>query len=1079
MENFIFIILNFLLIKIYSLPYLQTLPAINNRYYIVFSKGIKFLNNIYNNIDWKHIFVDDEIITNEAESEMVYLNNFENDTKGLLIVKDYVYGLLLTGNIFCNKKLDEINGALSVVVPIKCISETLCYYVVGFKNSNNKLALNLYENDSNSIGKTCKSQLLNSKEFNLVISHNINCHYRTKFICFYENDSNQIIASYFNIDINSLNIEISSSFEKENDGAQIIKSIMSPDSTKYYICYTKTNYDGDCLIFDLTTNEWNNPVNYLNNCLLKVSSLNIKFFDSLNYILLSCFQSTNKIQIIKLNNDFEIMDDEINGRFYVDESLVQDCGEYSFSSLVNDTDQNIIKIFGNCNYTVQKYEMIKIPDELPPTTIVYPAYSTYISDNLIDEDYLTIIQMNSYDTKEDIINNINNALDDYDLGKIYEIFGDDYKIKISKINSNIYKNISTYIDFSSCEQKLREENQLDDSYLLTVFQIELDNPNEQRLIDDVKYCVFNEEKKMIDLSVCETIEIHYEINTSLINMEKVNYYSEIGIDVFNIKEDFFNDICYPYFEHGSDMILKDRVSDIYENYSLCENNCSYIGVNLTLNRSICKCSVKTSIDSSVETPTISEIIIDTIKDSNLGVIMCYKLVFRIKDKLKNIGFLIFTSFVFLHIPLFIYYFRFNIISIKKYIFSEMRKYNYWNGMNFPPKKRDKNINIENDNKSKSIEKDMKSSQNLQFPKLKKKIDKFSKFMKMEKSSINSDTDLKINKKNRNKLLERVKNKNKNKKNLGNNIVLFNCRVYNQNYLNMKGKKYKNASTINLEAVKNNKNKIKEKEGKKSINKYTLIQMDANNSTNFVPISSNIMLDIYNYKTAIKYEKRSFWRILYMCILAKQNILNILIFKTPLDIQSLRICLFLFTYSCDLAFNTLFYSNENISDKYHYEGNNLFLFTIVNNFVQSFISSIVSIFIILLFQNLIDSREKFEDIFREEEEKMRTDKSYKVSKSTKLKIKEEIQKISSNLKCRILIYIIIESILLLSFYYFVTAFCEVYNKTQMSWLLDSLISFLTSIGIDIFVSLILAIFYIVSLRYKLKLVYKIVIFFYNL
>ena len=90
----------------------------------------------------------------------------------------------------------------------------------------------------------------------------------------------------------------------------------------------------------------------------------------------------------------------------------------------------------------------------------------------------------------------------------------------------------------------------------------------------------------------------------------------------------------------------------------------------------------------------------------------------------------------------------------------------------------------------------------------------------------------------------------------------------------------------------------------------------------------MILDIYDFKTAIKYEKRSFWKLLYICIIAKENIFNIILFKTPFDIQSIRICLFIFIYSCDLAFNTIFYSNENISDKYHYNGNNLYLFTLI-------------------------------------------------------------------------------------------------------------------------------------------------------
>ena len=1141
-KNISFILIFLILIRIESLPYLQPLPAIDNRYYIVFSRGIMFLNNFYNNFDWKHEFADDQIITSEEESEKISLKNFNDDIeKGLLIVKDYIYGLSLRGNIFCYKKLDEINGLLSVVVPISC-SRTICYYVVALKNANNDIVLYLYENDSNVSGSTCGTTLVFSVEFNLLVSSdNINCHYGNSFICFYENEENLIVANYFNIDLNNKKIEISSSYPQENEGAKFIKSIMSLDGTKYYICYTKDDKNGDCLIFDLSTNKWSEPINYLNNCLLKLSSLNIKLFDSLNYILLSCFQSETMLQIIKFNNNFEMMEDEQNGVFYLDESLVHDCTEYSLSSLVNDTDQNIIKIFGNCDYTAQKYEIIKAQDEppttiystiiitLPETTVIttlpestnlynpeistihnsdstYTSNSAYSSDtthssqvtdsstassssNSIDEEGSNIILINSDDTKEDILNNINNALDNYDLGKNYEIFGDDYKIKIGKINSNTYENIYTYIDFSSCEKELRNTQQLSDSYLLTVFQMEIDNPSNKRLIDDVKYSIFNEDKQLMDLSVCqkEDIVIHYQLNTSMVNIEKVNHYNELGIDVFNIEDDFFNDVCYPHSENGADMILKDRVSDIYENYSLCENNCKYISVNLTLNLSTCKCSIKTTVDSKTESPALSKIIRDTFKDSNLAVIICYKLVFRLKGKFDNYGFWIFTIVVLLHFPLFIHYLRFNIFYIRKFIFSEMSKYKYWNGFNSPTKRKArKKISLEYDKNIISKEKDSKSNMKLKTYKSKKQFKKGSKCKINENKSGTTDFDFDFNSKknlsikNKNKLIEKVKNKIKNEK-LSNNILLFDYKVYNKNYINVEGKKCKNSSssTLTKNNGKNKSQKINIKERRRALKLYSLIQMDADNSTNFTPNSSNMILDIYDYNLAIHYDKRSFWRIFYICLIAKENILNILMFKTPLDIQSLRICLFIFTYSCDLAFNTIFYSNENISDKYHYRGKHIVIFTIVNNFVQSLISSIVSIIIVNIFQNLIDSRGKFEEIFREEEQKMRNNRNYKVNKSTKFKIKEEIRKISSKLKLKIIIYMIVEFIFLLFFYYFVTAFCEVYKQTQMSWLLDFFISFLVSIGIEISEALTLAIFYILALQYKLKIIYKIVIFLYNI
>ena len=148
-------------------------------------------------------------------------------------------------------------------------------------------------------------------------------------------------------------------------------------------------------------------------------------------------------------------------------------------------------------------------------------------------------------------------------------------------------------------------------------------------------------------------------------------------------------------------------------------------------------------------------------------------------------------------------------------------------------------------------------------------------------------------------------------------------------------------------------------------------------------------------------------------------------------------------------------------------------------VQSLSSSIVSLVLVDIFQYLIDSRGKYEDIFREEETKMRKDRKYKVDKKTKIEILKKINNISVKLKYKIIIFFACEFSIMLFFYYFVTAFCEVYKKTQISWILDFFISFLLSFLAEIFCSWLLTIFYILSIRYKLKFLYTLVIFIYNI
>ena len=116
------------------------------------------------------------------------------------------------------------------------------------------------------------------------------------------------------------------------------------------------------------------------------------------------------------------------------------------------------------------------------------------------------------------------------------------------------------------------------------------------------------------------------------------------------------------------------------------------------------------------------------------------------------------------------------------------------------------------------------------------------------------------------------------------------------------------------------------------------------------------------------------------------------------------------------------------------------------------------------------------VFKEGEIKIRKNKNYEVNKEIKLKIIDKIRLISSKLKYKIIIFIIFEFMLMLLSYYFVTAFCEVYKQSQISWLNDFIMSFSISFAEEILGSLLIAEFYMLSIKYRLKTFYKIIIFY---
>ena len=281
-------------------------------------------------------------------------------------------------------------------------------------------------------------------------------------------------------------------------------------------------------------------------------------------------------------------------------------------------------------------------------------------------------------------------------------------------------------------------------------------------------------------------------------------------------------------------------------------------------------------------------------------------------------------------------------------------------------------------------------------------------------------------------------------------------------------------------IYSHKDEIEENEkNKKCPGYYNLIQINSKNEENNDPPNSLYILDNYDYECAIKYERRHFWRIFYICFLSYDNIINTFFFKTPLEIQSLRSILFIFNFICDSALNALFYLNQNISDKYHYQGDNLYFFTLLNNLTISISSTIFSYVLVKPLNYLNNSKDSIENLFRYHENIMRKDKKYKVSNDDIIKIYKNLDSIYRILKIKIVFYIIIEFLLLLFFFYYITAFCEVYKNTQISWISDSFVSFLMSILFEIAMSFLVASFYMISIKYRFKSLYSIVMFFYNL
>ena len=106
--------------------------------------------------------------------------------------------------------------------------------------------------------------------------------------------------------------------------------------------------------------------------------------------------------------------------------------------------------------------------------------------------------------------------------------------------------------------------------------------------------------------------------------------------------------------------------------------------------------------------------------------------------------------------------------------------------------------------------------------------------------------------------------------------------------------------------------------------------------------------------------------------------------------------------------------------------------------------------VLLLKFLITSKNKIQDVIMGKKD-LNENKKNNVNKQEYIL---KLSKILNNLKIKIIFFIITELLLILFFFYFTTAFCEVYRKTQISWLIDCCTSFIMSIFVEVLISFII-------------------------
>ena len=249
--------------KIQSFDDLKRIYIGNDNYYIISEKEINFYQNKDNSnkMILMYTFQSSEKITSVDELENVAYGKFKCDlqVRNLIMVKNYIY-YVLNEKYYCNEKLDNLNGKGLQLIPFECGLVYNYYYIV-FIDNDKKLNLHYYKKMSGTCLISGKSDLYESLVFNKIDSENFSCekmdHYSKGEVltCFYKSATdNKIVATSFNVNKlqvfgNKINDVLTSS--NSVNGAKIIKSQLSQDSKKSYVCFTNDDNDCDCLTYNI------------------------------------------------------------------------------------------------------------------------------------------------------------------------------------------------------------------------------------------------------------------------------------------------------------------------------------------------------------------------------------------------------------------------------------------------------------------------------------------------------------------------------------------------------------------------------------------------------------------------------------------------------------------------------------------------------------------------------------------------------------------------------------------------------------------------------------------------------------
>ena len=229
---------------------------------------------------------------------------------------------------------------------------------------------------------------------------------------------------------------------------------------------------------------------------------------------------------------------------------------------------------------------------------------------------------------------------------------------------------------------------------------------------------------------------------------------------------------------------------------------------------------------------------------------------------------------------------------------------------------------------------------------------------------------------------------------------------------------------------------------KTLEKNNLLNYDKANNLNTQELNT------LKYEEALELDKRTYFQYYFSLLKKKHLILFTFLPTNDYNLMSLKIALFIVSFSMYFTIETFFFNDETMHKIYQESG----VYNILTQIPQILYSSVVSSIINMILKSLSLSEK---DILKIKKEK---------DMHSTVKMSKSIEKC---IKIKSFLFFTISLLLMLFFWYFISCFCAVYYNTQIILIKNTLISFGLSMLYPVGINLIPGMFRIPALRAKKK------------